>query len=86
MALQALNQEAVQPTVQALLLFLDSENIQIPGNLLESIVSGKSLLRALATGQLVLAQESEEAQSQQRTPTAPQTKKTPSKKTSKKAA
>lgn len=56
MALQALPTEQVAPTVQALLAFLDRGDVNIPGNLLESIVSGKSLLRALASGQLVLAQ------------------------------
>ena len=56
MALQALPSEQVAPTAQALLSFLDREEVSIPGNLLEAIVSGKSLLRALANGQLVLAQ------------------------------
>lgn len=57
MALQALNPENFQPTCQALLAFLDREDVTIPGNLLESIVSGKSLLRALLQGQLTLAQD-----------------------------
>ena len=59
MDLQELSQEAVQPTVTALLAFLDSKDITVPGNMVESIVSGKSLLRALASGQLVLASKSE---------------------------
>lgn len=48
--------EQVQQTVQVLLAFLDSENVKVPGNMLEGIVSGKSLLRGLLNGQLVVAQ------------------------------
>jgi len=70
MALQAINQEAVTPTAQALLAFLDREDIQVPGNMLESIVSGKSLLRALVNGQLVLAQDTEAMQAPQQAPQA----------------
>jgi hypothetical protein len=62
MALQELNGEAIIPTAQALLSYLDREDIHVPGNLVEAIVSGKSLLRALAQGQLVLAQHVNESQ------------------------
>jgi hypothetical protein len=48
--------EQVQQTVQVLLTFLDSENAKVPGNLLDGVVSGKSLLRGLLNGQLVVGQ------------------------------
>jgi hypothetical protein len=48
--------EQVQQTVQVLLTFLDSENAKVPGNLLDGVVSGKSLLRGLLNGQLVIGQ------------------------------
>lgn len=59
MALQAIQQEQVQQTAQAMLAFFDREDVSIPGSMLESIVSGKSLLRALVQGQLVIAQEAQ---------------------------
>lgn len=62
MALHALNPEQLQPIVNGLLAFLDREDITVPGNLVETIVSGKSLLRAIAQDQIILAQDvSEEA-------------------------
>lgn len=60
MALQALQQEAVQPTLESLLAFLDRDDLSVPGSQVEAIVSGKSLLRALIAGQLVLAQNQQE--------------------------
>lgn len=66
MALQEINKDAVQPTVQTLLAFLDREDISIPGNMLESIVSAKSLMRAIMNDQLVIAQRMQpEAQPQE---------------------
>lgn len=60
MALQELNQEAVQPTIQALLEFLDRDDVMIPVHMAEQMTSGKSLLRALVSGQIVLAQKQQE--------------------------
>jgi hypothetical protein len=48
--------EQIQATVQVLLTFLDSDGISVPGNMLEGVVSGKSILRGLLNGGLVLAQ------------------------------
>lgn len=70
MALQALNPEAVQPTVQALLAFLDREDVLIPGSMNESITSAKSLCRAILSGQLIIAQEPRNAPEQGDTETA----------------
>lgn len=80
--LQSLNPEQVQPTVQNLLAFLDREDVNIPGNMVESIVSGKSLLRALLNGQLVLAQDMQP----ESTPGQPAEIPPTTKKTEKKAA
>lgn len=60
MALQELKNDAVQATVQSMLAFFDREDVNVPGNMVESIVSGKSMLRALLNGQLVLAQRAQE--------------------------
>lgn len=68
MALQALQQEAVQPTLESLLAFLDRDDLSVPGSQVEAIVSGKSLLRALLAGQLVLAQNTQEAPAPEATP------------------
>lgn len=62
MALRALESEQIVPTVQVLLAFLEREDVVVPANMLEGIVSGKSILRALANGQIVLAQDMEEPQ------------------------
>lgn len=69
MALKALQQEAVQPTLESLLAFLDRDELSVPGSQVEAIVSGKSLLRALIAGQLVLAQQ-EQLQQPQAAPVA----------------
>lgn len=61
MALQALEMEQVAPIAQALLQFLDREDVTVPGNMVEQFMSGKSLVRAIAGGQLVVAQEVNEA-------------------------
>ena len=54
--MKALPTDQVQATAQAILTFLDSENAHIPGNMIEAMVSGKSLMRALLSGALVLCQ------------------------------
>lgn len=84
--LQPLNPEQVQPTVQNLLAFLDREDVNIPGNMVESIVSGKSLLRALLGGQLVLAQNVQEGEPGKPEPKKPVAAKKTAKKVVKKAA
>jgi hypothetical protein len=56
MSLQPLPQESVQSTCQILLAFLSDEGVSIPGNLLEGVVSGKSLLRGIIQGQLQVCQ------------------------------
>lgn len=48
--------EQIQKTVQVLLAFLDSDGANVPGSMIEGIVSGKSLLRGLLNGQLIVAQ------------------------------
>lgn len=58
--LKPVDQANVQTTAQQMLAFLDREDVAVPGNMLEGIVSGKSLLRALLAGQLVIAQNVEE--------------------------
>lgn len=62
MSLQPLPAENVQPTAQNLLAFLDREDVNVPGNMLEAIVSGKSLLRALLNGQLVICRNAPDAE------------------------
>ena len=54
--LKPINQEQVQQTSQVMLAFLSEESVSIPGNLLEGIVSGKSLLRGIIQGQLLVCQ------------------------------
>lgn len=61
MALQPLDQEQILPVAQTLLAFLDRDDVTIPGNLLEAIVSGKSLLRGLLQGGLVVCQVTQDA-------------------------
>lgn len=53
--LQEIQKDAVLPTVEALLAFLERQDLMVPGDMLEKIVSGKSLLRALLQGQVVIA-------------------------------
>jgi len=55
--LKAIQTEQVQQTAQTLLAFFDREDVPVPASQLEAIVSGKSLLRAIVSGQLVVAQE-----------------------------
>jgi len=56
MSLQPVNQEQVQQTAQVLLAFLSDESVSVPGNMLEGIVSGKSILRGIIQGQLLVCQ------------------------------
>lgn len=54
--MRAVPAEQIQQTVQVLLAFLDSDGANVPGSMVEGVVSGKSLLRGLLNGQLVVAQ------------------------------
>ncbi len=76
MSLQPINKDHVQQTAQILLAYLDDERNATPNNMLEGIVSGKSLLRGILGGQLILCQEQEPAGDPQK----------PTKKTAKKTA
>jgi hypothetical protein len=48
--------EQVQQASQVLLAFLDSDGASVPGNMIEGVVSGKSLLRGILSGALVVCQ------------------------------
>lgn len=89
--LRPLDPQAVQPTVQTLLAFLDDESVSVPGNMVENIVSGKSLLRAILAGKLVVAQNMEapaqnDSEGEPADPTKPVAKKKAKKKAASKAA
>ena len=79
MSLQPINTEQVQQTAQTLLAFLSDENVSVPAPMLEGIVSGKSLLRGIMAGQLVIC-------ANQEAPPAPTDAPKVSKKVSKKKA
>ncbi len=57
MALKPMKQENIQDTIQVLLAYLDDDRISTPNNMLEGIVSAKSLLRGIISGQLLICQE-----------------------------
>ena len=57
--MKPLQAEQVQSTCQVLLAFLDSDGANVPGNMLEGVVSGKSLLRGILSGNLVVCQTGE---------------------------
>ncbi len=48
--------DQVAPTFQNALAFLDREETVVPGNMVEGIMSLKSMCRALLSGQLILCQ------------------------------
>lgn len=54
--MQPIPAEQVQNTAQILLTYLDDENNSTPNHMLEGIVSGKSLLRGILAGHLVICQ------------------------------
>lgn len=54
-------QEQIKNVAGGLVTFLSDESVIVPGNMVEGIVSGKSLLRALAEGKLVLCEAKETA-------------------------
>lgn len=57
MSLKPINQEQVQGASQVILAYLDDGANTTPNNLLEGIVSGKSLLRGIISGNLVVCQK-----------------------------
>jgi len=61
MSLTPINQEQIQGTCQVVLAYLDDEANSTPNNMLEGIVSGKSLLRGILAGQLVVCQNQPDA-------------------------
>ena len=50
------NQENLLATAQCLLAYLSDDSNSTPNNMLEGIVSGKSLLRAIISGQLIVCE------------------------------
>ena len=61
MPLTPLDPEQIQRTAQVMLSYLDDPENKTPNNMLEGIVSGKSLLRGITAGALVLCEVSEDA-------------------------
>jgi len=84
MSLQPINQEQVQQTAQVLLAFLSDESVSVPGPMLDGVVSGKSLIRGLVSGQLIICQNVEGSPQGDKPPAAK--KKVAKKKVAKKAA
>ena len=60
MPLVPLDVEQIQRTAQVMLAYLGDPENKTPNNMLEGIVSGKSLLRGITAGTLVLCQVSDE--------------------------
>lgn len=82
MSLKQLPKEQIQTVCEDTLECLSSADISIPASIIESIVSMKTILRALLSEQVVLAQEEQE---EQEVPEAPAPA-APPEKGSKKAA
>jgi hypothetical protein len=74
MAFQPLDEEPVQQAAQILLSFLSDASVSVPAPMVDGIVSGKTLLRGIINGQLVVCTQEAEPE------------KTVSKKVSKKQA
>ena len=51
-----LPKEQVNQTCQTLLAFLSDDSVSVPAPMIEGIVSGKSLLRGILSGQLAICQ------------------------------
>jgi len=51
---QPVSQEQVQQAAQILLAVLSAESVSIPANLIDGVVSGKTLIRGLISGELVV--------------------------------
>ena len=62
-----IQQEQVQQVAQVLLSVMSDERCVTPNNLVEGVVSGKQLLKAIVAGQLVVCVPFQEA-----TPPAPE--------------
>jgi len=61
MSLAPINQEQVQQALQVGLAYLESPENSTPNNMLEGIVSCKSLFRGILSGALVVCQKQEDA-------------------------
>jgi hypothetical protein len=57
--MKPINQEQVVQTSQVVLAVLSDEDSSTPNKYLEGVVSGKSLLRGIISGQLVVCQAEE---------------------------
>lgn len=85
MSLQPAPAEPVQKACQVLLAAVSDEGCRIPGNLLEGVMSGKSLLQAILNGNLVVCQKPE-PDKKAKEPVKPAAKKKAKKKKAKKPA
>lgn len=54
--LEPINENAVKQTAQVLLSVLDDERFSCPGNLVEGVTSGKSLLRGIIGGNVIVCE------------------------------
>lgn len=57
MSLTPINVEQVQQSAQVALAFLSDGSVSVPANMLEGIVSSKSLLRGIISGQLIVCHQ-----------------------------
>lgn len=57
-----INTDQVQRTVQILLAYLEDPRNNTPNDMLEGIISGKSLLRGILNGNLVVCQKANPVQ------------------------
>ena len=62
MSLQPVNKDQVQKTAQVVLAYLEDARNVTPNDMLDGVVSGKSLLRALINGNLIVCQQVEAEQ------------------------
>jgi hypothetical protein len=70
--MKPIDQNAAHGACQVLLTVLSDEKGSTPNNLLEGVVSGKSLLRAIIGGQLVLCEPGHPAQPKDAEPENPE--------------
>jgi hypothetical protein len=60
MAFQPIDEEPVKQAAQLLLSFLSDASVSVPAPLVDGIVSGKTLLRGIINGQLVVCAPADE--------------------------
>jgi len=65
MLLQPVNKDQVQKTAQVVLAYLEDARNATPNDMLDGVVSGKSLLRALVNGNLIVCQQVEVEKAEQ---------------------